>query len=589
MKNNPKITSLLITKNEEIFIRDFIISMDFVDEIIIVDSFSTDKTIDIIKEFPHVKLFQREFKNFSDQKNFAIEQASNDWVIFFDADEILTNDLRDEILNTLINKTDDKIAYWIKRSTIYMGKKIKYSGWQNDKAIRLFDKNYCKYNGNLVHEKIIADGSIGTLKNKIIHYSYKGFDKMIQKRNYYAQLQAEELYIKGVSPNLYHFTIKPFYRFFKHYIIKFGFLDGFRGLVISAIYGYSVFVRYVKLWLLINVNDNENVFKQKEIKIDAVFTWVNGNDPNHIKKMKPFLSGLNSWKNKKFKTRFQQVNEIEYSIKSIIKYAPYIKNIHIVTDNQKPDFLEHFMLHHKDIKINIIDHKDIFDNQLKVLPVFNSMSIETKIHRIPNLSEYFVYFNDDFMLLNPVSQKDFFNNGIPVLRGKWTKFDNRIFYKKLHNKLLKLLGKQTKDTKYGYKRGQQNAARLLGFKNKYLRINHTPTPMRKSTLNNFFDKNTDVEEFNANFRFRNYQQFLIQSLANHLEIKNASGFIKQNFQLVFFSSLKRSLFLYKYKLKLASRTRDKLFLCVQSLDKAPKKNLDFMLSWLEDRLKVHKK
>jgi glycosyltransferase involved in cell wall biosynthesis len=586
MKNNTKITSLLITKNEEIFIRDFILSMDFVDEIIIVDSFSTDKTIDIIKEFPYVKLFQREFKSFSDQKNFAIEKASNNWILFFDTDEILTTDLKEEILDTLINKKDNKIAYWIKRSTIYMGKRIKYSGWQNDKVIRLFDKNYCEYNGNLVHEKIIANGEIGTLKNKIIHYSYKGFDKMIQKRNYYAQLQAQELYIKGVNPNIFHFTIKPFYRFLKHYIIKLGFLDGFRGFVISAIYAYSVFVRYVKLWLLININDDIIVFNDNPVKIDAVFTWVDGGDTNHIEKMKPYLSGSHSWNNEKFKTRFQQVNEIEHSIKSILKYAPYIKDIHIVTDNQKPNFLKNFIEQNNNININIIDHKDIFDNQIESLPVFNSMSIETKLYRIPNLSEHFVYFNDDFILLNSTTPKDFFTNGIPVLRGKWTKFDDKILYKVLHNKLLKALGKQTKDTKYGYKRGQQNAARLLGFKNKYLRINHTPTPMRKTSLNNFFDKNKDIEKFNAEFRFRNHQQFLIQSLANHLEIKNASGFIKQDFQLFFLSSLKRSLFWYKYKLKRASHNPNKLFLCVQSLDKAPKKNLDFMLSWLENRLEI---
>ncbi|MFZ3273139.1 MAG: glycosyltransferase family 2 protein, partial [Lutibacter sp.] len=173
MKNIPKITALLIAYNEQEFIREFISSMDFVDELIVVDSYSTDKTVDIIKEFPHVKLYQRKFDNFSSQKNYAIEQASNDWIIFFDADEVITKSLKDEIITT-VSKTADEIAYWIYRTTIYMGKEIHYSGLQNDKVIRLFRKEFCRYNGKLVHEEIAAKGKVGFLKNKMLHYSYKG-------------------------------------------------------------------------------------------------------------------------------------------------------------------------------------------------------------------------------------------------------------------------------------------------------------------------------------------------------------------------------------------------------------------------------
>ncbi len=249
MRNLPKITALLITFNEEEYIRDYILSMNFVDELIIVDSYSTDKTLEIIKEFPFITLYQRKFDNFSSQKNYAIEKASNDWIIFFDADERITEALKDEILETVLHSTEVN-AFWIYRTTIYMGKEIKYSGLQNDKVIRLFKKEYCRYNGKLVHEEIEVKGKVESLKNKMKHYSYKGLDTIILKRNKYAQLQAEALLIKGVKPTIFHFIIKPTFRFFKHFVLKRGFLDGFQGFMISFVYGYTVFIRYVKLWLL---------------------------------------------------------------------------------------------------------------------------------------------------------------------------------------------------------------------------------------------------------------------------------------------------------------------------------------------------
>ncbi len=249
MESKPKITSLLITYNEENNIKSLIESLDFVDEFIIIDSFSTDNTVAIINEYPNIKLIQREFDDFSSQKNFAIEQATNNWIVFFDADDRISDALKEEILATVHSATD-KVAYWIKRTNIYMNRRIKYSGWQKDKVIRLFKKDQCRYNGKLVHEEIVADGEVGYLNNTLTHCSYKGLDKIILKRNKYAALQAMELYEKGVKPNLYHFLVKPAFRFFNHYILKRGFLDGYQGLFISFIYGYSVFIRYVKLWLL---------------------------------------------------------------------------------------------------------------------------------------------------------------------------------------------------------------------------------------------------------------------------------------------------------------------------------------------------
>ena len=322
---------------------------------------------------------------------------------------------------------------------------------------------------------------------------------------------------------------------------------------------------------------------QKDIQIDAIFTWVDGNDPKHINKMLPYMSGKNNWKNKKFKTRFQQVNEIEYSVRSIIKFAPFIKNIYIVTDNQTPSFLKEYNLNKKESEpeIKIIDHSVIFREHQEILPVFNSMSIETLIYKIPNLSEYFVYFNDDFLLFNKTKPTDFFIDGQPVVRGKKTKFDKEILYKKIYNYFLLLQGKKLKSSKYGYKRAQQIAARLIGFKKVYFKMHHTPTPLRKSTIEKFFNKNEGILLQNIQYKFRSNKQFILQSLANHIEIRNNTAVLKEDYQLLFMRSFKKPVLWYQFLLNFKKKQKNIIFLCAQSLDKAPKKTINFIIKWLQ--------
>lgn len=576
-----KVTAIIPTFNEENYIEEAINSVSFADEIIIIDSFSTDKTIEIAKSFK-VNILQRVFDNFSSQKNYAISKAKHHWVFVLDADERVTPDLTKEI-SEIIKSDTNKVAYWIRRNTYFMGKRVRFSGMQNDKVIRLFKKEHCIYDGKLVHEEIKTDGEVGFLKNKLNHYSYKGFDNIIEKRNRYAALQAQALYFKNRRPTAFHFLIKPFYRFFKHYIIKFGFLDGYRGLFISLIYAYSVFVRYVKLWIL----RNEIIEKEEQsFSVDAVLTWVDGNDENHKKKMRPFYKGKNDWKNIKFRTRFNQVNEIEYAVKSIIKFAPYIQNIFIVSDEQSPSFLEKYNKTKKrnDPTIHIIDHKIIFADYLDVLPIFNSISIETLLYKIPNLAECFIYFNDDFLLINKTKVSDFFINKKPVIRGKWTTFDDKNIFKILYYKTLELLGYPPKKERFGYKSVQQNAAKLLHFEDQYFKIDHTPMPMRKSTILKFYENKNDLEYENIKYRFRNYTQHLVQSLATHLEIEKGACVLKEEYQLLFLKSYKRPLFWYKNKINNTLNNKI-IFLCIQSIEKAPKEISDYIFNWLNERLK----
>ncbi|WMI67837.1 stealth family protein [Mangrovimonas sp. YM274] len=303
--------------------------------------------------------------------------------------------------------------------------------------------------------------------------------------------------------------------------------------------------------------------------IDAVILWVDGNDKKHQEKMLPFLENKAIVQSKKFRTRFDQVNEIKFTVDSLLKYAPFIRKIHIVTDEQTPSFLKDEEAKRQYSKVNIVDHTEVFSEYEEFLPTFNCRPIETCLHRIPDLAEHFIYLNDDFFLINETKPSDFFQNGFPVLRGKWLKFDEDIAYKKF------------KKLKYGHKSAQQKAAKLIGFK-KYFNFKHTPHPLRKSTLREYFENNNEVFVENIKYKFRNHNQFTPQGLANHIEIKNKTCVLQNDLQLLYFRSYKKSLLWYKYKLN--SKSKNKLFLGLQSLDLCPPKIQEYILTWLKNRV-----
>jgi len=303
--------------------------------------------------------------------------------------------------------------------------------------------------------------------------------------------------------------------------------------------------------------------------IDAVILWVDGNDEQHKEKILPYVKDKEKVATKSFRTRFDQVNEIKFTIDSIIKFAPFIRNIFIITDNQSPPFLTSKDSKSKYKNVSIVDHSVIFDGYTKYLPTFNCRPIETCMYRIPNLAEHFIYFNDDFFLINNTKPTDFFKEGLPILRGKWLKFDKDILYKKF------------KKPKKGHKAAQQKAAQLIGF-NKYYNFRHTPHPLRKSTFKNYFKANPEVFINNIKYKFRNENQFTPQGLANHIEIKNKTCILKSDLQLIYIRSYKKPLFWYKFKLN--KKHNRKLFLGLQSLDLCPPNILKFILQWLKTRV-----
>ena len=303
----------------------------------------------------------------------------------------------------------------------------------------------------------------------------------------------------------------------------------------------------------------------KKIKVDAVILWVDGNDEDYKSKISPYLKDTTS--NENFKNRYVQINEIEHNVNSILKHASFVNTIFIVTDNQTPQFLKQT---DKYTNVKIIDHSDIFKGFEDNLPTFNSRTIESCIHRIPDLSEHFLYLNDDFFIINPTTIKDFFTeNGFPILRGVWQPFETSKIYKK------------SKPEKAKHKKAQEKAAKLLGFTKLY-RFKHTPHPIRKSTLVNFFNANQDVFTENIKHKFRNKAQFLPIALANHLEIQSKTCKLQKDLQLLYFRSYKKPLFWYKFKFNILSK--DKLFLGLQNLNFCPPNILEFILPWLKNRV-----
>lgn len=242
-----KLSVLIITLNEERYIKSLLENIDFADEIIVIDSFSKDKTVEIIKSFNNVKLIQNQFINFTSQRNFALDHAKNDWILFIDADEIITPKLKVEILSTINNK-DAASAYLIYRTFMFKNKKLNFSGWQTDKIFRLFNKSACRYNEDrMVHEKLIVKGKIAVLKNKIIHFSYISYQEYKLKMKKYGILKANEKIKNGQKPVQLLLFFHPIYTFLYQYLIRLGFLDGIRGVIICYLNAYSIFIRYKEI------------------------------------------------------------------------------------------------------------------------------------------------------------------------------------------------------------------------------------------------------------------------------------------------------------------------------------------------------
>ena len=291
--------------------------------------------------------------------------------------------------------------------------------------------------------------------------------------------------------------------------------------------------------------------------IDAVVTWVDGTDPVHQRKRQAYMRDV-GWgrfhRRAASPTRFADSGEIEFCLRSIRRHAPWVHRIFLVTDEQVPEGLGPGR--RQELGVTLIDHRDIFRGYEEFLPTFNSLSIETMIHRIPELSEHFLYLNDDVLLVADIEAADYFDAGKPLLRGAWSP-ERRTLWERMRRR------------KKGGARGlvgRRNEEKWLPIRDRVFRLAHAPYPLRRSVLEEVCDERAMV--FNARYRFRHADQFWPIALAANRCLLSGEAAVGPSDWLYLDFNKNPSSEEVAGVLDAAESGRDALSLCVQSLDQA---------------------
>jgi glycosyltransferase involved in cell wall biosynthesis len=236
----------IITKNEANNIKDCLASVQWATEIIVVDCFSVDGTVELARELG-AKVFQEQWQGFGRQKNSAIDKAEGSWILSIDADERVPLPLRREIEDVL-GRNNECSGYYIARKNFFCGQWIRYGGWYPDYTLRLFRKREGRFKERAVHEMVVVDGKVGHLRHHLEHYTYKSVTDFLERLERYSRLAAQEMSQRKRQANLLALTLRPFYTFVKMYFLKRGFLDGRAGLFLAVSYAYYTFLKYYRLY-----------------------------------------------------------------------------------------------------------------------------------------------------------------------------------------------------------------------------------------------------------------------------------------------------------------------------------------------------
>ncbi|HTH51933.1 MAG TPA: glycosyltransferase family 2 protein [Pyrinomonadaceae bacterium] len=243
-----KISAKIITWNEEQNIAELCEGLGWADEIVVVDSFSTDKTVEIARRYTE-KVIQNEFKSHGDQHTFADAQTTGDWIFWIDGDERVTQELVESI-QQLRDVPDSELAngYWFARKTHHLGEWIRFCGWYPDRQMRLYRKAVSHWDGTPPHETARVSGRTETLAGHILHYPKRDLSTHHMMIDKYATLAAAHHLKKGADPGYLTLLTKPVASFIRAFVVKQGFRDGVRGLIISTSTAYGVFLKYAKMW-----------------------------------------------------------------------------------------------------------------------------------------------------------------------------------------------------------------------------------------------------------------------------------------------------------------------------------------------------
>ena len=246
MVDKISVSVYILTFNNRRTIERCLKSLDWADELVVVDSGSTDGTYEICQRHTD-KLYRREFQGHRDQYQYAADLTTRQWIMFVDADEEVPPELVEEIGGMLKSRAEDVDGFFVCRRTCYLGKWIRYGGWYPDGEIRLYRRDKGRWEGGL-HAKIVVGGKVSVLKNKYLHYTYRDISDQIQTIDRYSNIAAQDMAESGKKFSLLKLLFHPPFRFIKEYLFKSGFRDGLPGLIIVVSTMFYVFIKYAKLW-----------------------------------------------------------------------------------------------------------------------------------------------------------------------------------------------------------------------------------------------------------------------------------------------------------------------------------------------------
>ncbi len=249
--STTQLSAVIPCKDERLNIRPCIESLrSIADEILVADSGSTDGTLEIVRQIGGCRIIRREYVSYGSFLNWAVPQARNPWVLVVDADERVTPPLADEI-RRLLRDGPAKDGYRIHRANYFMGHRIRFSGWQHDRVLRLFRRELGRYDDSSDHaEAAIAAGNVGRLRKPLLHYTYRSYDQYFRKFHRYTTQQAAAWHRQGRRTNRLDLLASAPLRFFRGYVLQLGFLDGLAGVQVCALTGFYSFMKRARLWEL---------------------------------------------------------------------------------------------------------------------------------------------------------------------------------------------------------------------------------------------------------------------------------------------------------------------------------------------------
>jgi len=241
---------ILIAMNEEASIARTLRSVAFADEIVVVDSGSSDRTVEIARELGAKVTVTDDWPGFGPQKNRALDLATGDWVLSLDADEWLTTGSAEEIRRAVGEGAAGAAAFRMPRRSSFCGRFMRHSGWWPDYVVRVFRRGSARFSGDGVHERLLVEGTVGTLREPIMHETFVDLEDMLVKMNRYSTLTAKQLRREGKSAGLTHAVARAAWAFVRTYVLRAGFLDGREGFMLAVATAEGTYYRYAKLLLL---------------------------------------------------------------------------------------------------------------------------------------------------------------------------------------------------------------------------------------------------------------------------------------------------------------------------------------------------